>query len=275
LPEPLSLASFFEIMTPEVSRKYSLLRQFFINKAKVAVAFSGGVDSSLVLYTAVKTVGRTEVVAVHAKLAFQGAEEFFEVQRTADHLGCRLLVLPINPLDWPEFVENPVNRCYICKNAIFRAFREELDKESIAQLMDGTNADDLQQFRPGLKALSEHGVVSPLAEVGLGKEEIRSLSHSFSLPSWNKPAASCLATRIDQDQEITAEKLAIVAAIEKFLQERGYPGCRARLSSGRLLVELQQGDNVRFFGNKDRQELLGYGKQWGISKVYLDILGRG
>ena len=261
-------------MTLEVTQKYSLLQQSIADKQKVAVAFSGGVDSSLVLYAAVQTLGTPNVLALHAKLTFQGADEFSEVKEVADHIGCRLQALPINPLAWPEFVENPDNRCYICKKGIFSVFLEQLARENIVHLLDGTNADDLLQFRPGLKALAELGVVSPLADVGLGKKEIRSVSRSLGLPTWDKPSASCLATRIDRDQKITTEKLAKVAAIERFLLERGYRGCRARLSFDRLLVELQSFDIVRFFESIDRPELLDYVKKWGISKVYLDILGR-
>lgn len=262
-------------MKPQVISKYTQLQQFFADKEKVAVAFSGGVDSSLVLHAAASAIGNTNVLALHAKLVFQGAEEYAEVQGITGRIGCRLLALPINPLGWPEFVENPVNRCYICKRAIFKIFRERLAKEHIVHLVDGTNADDLLQFRPGLKALVEMNVASPLAQVGLGKVEIRAISKSLSLPTWNKPSASCLATRIDQGQEITAEKLTMVGAIEQFLRARGYSGCRARLSSDRLLVELQRFDNANFFYSDDRQELFDYVQQWGINKVYVDILGRG
>lgn len=261
-------------MDPLISRKYTQLQHFLLEKKKVAVAFSGGVDSSLVLYAAVQILGSNNVLALHAALALHGPDDFSEVQKIAGHIGCRLFVLPINPLDWPEFVENPVNRCYICKKKIFGTFRDHLGNGDIVHLVDGTNADDLQQFRPGLKALEELGVASPLADAGLGKKEIRTLSREFSLPTWNKPSASCLATRIDPGHRITPEKLAMVAAIEQFLAARGYAGSRARLSFDRLLVELQQADNVRFFDSGDRQALLDFVEKWEIKKVYLDILGR-
>ena len=261
-------------MEPQLSGRYGLLRQFFASKAKVAVAFSGGVDSSLVLHAAADSIGRENVLALHARLAFQPEEDATHVVEIADLVGCPVHILPINPLEWPEFVENPVNRCYICKKKIFRAFWDHLKKEKIDCLVDGTNADDLQQFRPGLKALVESKVASPLAEAGFRKTEIRTLSRFFSLPTWSKPSASCLATRIDNGQPITAEKLAVVAAIEQFLSERGFMGSRARLSCDRILLELQHADNAIFFGYDCRQDLLEYVKQWGIHKVYLDILGR-
>lgn len=261
-------------MESQIFTKYKLLQQYFADKPKVAVAFSGGVDSSLVLQAATESIGRENVLALHARLAFQQADEGVEVKKVTDHIGCRLQILSINPLEWPEFVENPANRCYICKKKIFGAFRDHLVDERIEHLLDGTNADDLLQPRPGLKALAELGVDAPLAEAGLVKAEIRTLSRSLAIPTWNKPSASCLATRIDCGQKITTEKLALVAVIEQFLSDRGYNGSRARLSSGRLLLELQLLDNVKFFNSDARRELLNRIATMGIGKVYLDILGR-
>ena len=148
-------------MEAQTLRKYDLLLEYFTDKSKVAVAFSGGVDSSLVLYAATQSLGRENVLGIHAKLAYQPVDEDALVRKVADNIGCRLQILSINPLNWPEFVENPANRCYICKKRIFGAFQDHLSKEGIGYLLDGTNADDLLQSRPGLKALSPIRTVIP------------------------------------------------------------------------------------------------------------------
>ena len=172
------------------------------------------------LHTARKVLGN-EVLALHARMPWQSQAEDEHVRSVARYCDSRLVVLDINPLEWPEFVANPADRCYHCKKRIFTHFLKHGGREGFTNLVDGTNADDLYQFRPGLAALEELGVGKPLAEAGLGKKEIRRISRKSGLPTWNLPPGSCLATRVACGEPVTMEKLHLVRAAEELLQELG------------------------------------------------------
>lgn len=224
--------------------KYRDLCALLRRHRRVAVAFSGGVDSSLLLAAALNVHGG-EVLVLHARTPLQAAGEYERAMQVAAGLDCRPQVVPFDPYAWPEFVTNPADRCYHCKKRLYSHFKNLAADRGGAVLLDGTNADDRNSDRPGLRALVELEVQAPLAESGLDKAEIRHLAREMELPNWNKPAASCLATRIMAGQPITGERIGLVAAGEQYLAELGFGGCRFRHQGEQCLVEVTADDLPR------------------------------
>jgi len=191
----------------------------------------------------------------------------------AEKIGVPLQVLEFDLLAVPEFRANPPERCYLCKGRIFAAILESSRRQEMV-LADGTNLDDLQQTRPGMQACRELGVKSPLLEAGLGKQDIRRLSRGQGLPTWNKPSASCLATRIETDDEITVDKLSLVAKGEGYLHRLGLAGCRLRLKAESGIIELAAGDIRRVAEKGQLPEIAEFLYSLGLKKVLLDLSER-
>ena len=181
------------------------LQEFFAENARAAIAFSGGVDSSYLLYAAVQC--GADVHAYFAKTAFQPRFELDDARRLAESVGTKLTVLELDALSSEDVARNPANRCYYCKQNIFGNLKRAAAEDGFTLILDGTNASDDAGDRPGMRALREMDVRSPLRECGLTKAEIRRLSHEAGLFTWDKPAYACLATRIPQGEMITGEKL--------------------------------------------------------------------
>jgi uncharacterized protein len=261
-------------MNPELAEKLARLEKSLVERQKVVVAFSGGADSTFLLYLARMVLGREKVIALHARTPWQSSSEVDHVQSLAALFNCRLRIVDINPLEWQEFVENPVDRCYYCKKRIYSHFIQHAEKEPTSWLLDGTNANDLHVFRPGLAAIEELGVVKPLADAGFSKNEVRLASREFHIPTWDRPSGSCLATRIKHGQRITFEKLALVRDLEDKLMEMGYDGCRARLSEDAVTVELLSSDLFDFIKQNSMHKLVSFAREKGMCKVYLDMEGR-
>ena len=189
-------------------------------------------------------------------------------------VGSRLLTVSLNPLSWPEFTANPLERCYLCKKKIYQTFLDKLTELDFTVLMDGTNLDDLSDFRPGLKALEELNIKKPLAEAGLTKKDIRSLSRDMNLPNWNKHSSSCLATRVATDQYISREKLDLVRKCESVLHGFSFMGCRVRISNDSAIIELLEEDIERFVEKAARQPVMKKLNDSGLEKVFLSMSGR-
>ena len=254
--------------------KLTTLRQTIRSGNGGAVAVSGGVDSTLLLKVVCDEVGRDNILALFAHSVLQPAGEREHVVELAETVGCRLEIIEAHPLDWPEFIENPPDRCYRCKKKIYSLFLERLAQYNLSILMDGTNVDDLSDTRPGLHALAELQVVTPLADIGLHKQEIRSLSRHLGLPNWNRPSASCLATRIPSGRVITEALLDRVAQCEAVLDSLGFFGCRARLAGDDVLIELTAGDTARFVDPAVRESVVNRITALGIDRVLLDLSER-
>lgn len=212
------------------------LSDFFRQNPKAALAFSGGVDSAYLLYAAVKC--GADVRPYFVKSAFQPRFELEDAQRLAQQLGVELAVLPLDILAAPEVAANPPERCYHCKRAIFSAMAAAAQRDGYTLLLDGTNASDAEDDRPGMRALRELEVRSPLRECGLVKEEIRRLSREAGLFTWDKPAYACLATRIPSETVITAQALEQTEAAEKFLFSLGLRDFRVRLLDGCARIQV-------------------------------------
>ena len=214
------------------------LREFFARHPRVALAFSGGVDSSYLLYAA-RQYAR-EVGVYYVSSAFQPAFERRDALRLAESLGAAVRVLPLDVLACPEVTANPADRCYHCKKHVMSTIRAAAAADGYALVIDGTNASDDIDDRPGFRALTEEGVLSPLRLCGLTKPMVRALSREAGLFTWDKPAYACLATRVRTGQTITAETLRAVEASEDALFRRGYADFRVRTADGRALLQFPE-----------------------------------
>ena len=215
------------------------LQEFFGAHPKAALAFSGGVDSSYLLYAA-RQLG-ADVKAYYVKTAFQPEFEYQDALRLASQLGADIQVLTLDVLACPDVTVNPKNRCYFCKQHIFGNILRQAKADGYDTVLDGTNASDQASDRPGMKALQEMKVLSPLRLTGLTKAEIRSLSHEAGLFTWDKPSYACLATRIPTGTEITGADLARTEWAEDHLMSLGFRDLRVRQLGGDLaLVQLPE-----------------------------------
>lgn len=214
------------------------LQEFFSQHPRVALAFSGGVDSAYLLYAAVQC--GAQVRPYYVKTSFQPQFEYEDALRLADQLGVPMKAIHLNPLDDPQVAANPGNRCYYCKRHIFTAITQAAREEGFHLLLDGTNASDRVDDRPGMQALRELEVLSPLRLCGLTKAEIRRRSREAGLFTWDKPAYACLATRIPTGTAITLEDLQQTERCEAFLMELGFSGFRIRLMDGCARLEMPE-----------------------------------
>lgn len=231
------------------------------------VAFSGGVDSTLLLRALIE-VEPSRAVALFAYSILQSQVDRENVGHLADRLGAQLRVVEIAPLGWPDFVANPWDRCYLCKNAVYRRFQALLPRG--AALLDGTNRDDLAACRPGQRAIVELGVVSPLALVGLTKAEVRETARRLGLPNWDRPSSSCLATRIPEGVAISPELLRHIEAGEQLVKAQGFGHVRLRLNSGRLddvTVELSREEMTGLDFPARRDRVAGELRRSGIVRI--------
>ncbi|MEK7757316.1 MAG: ATP-dependent sacrificial sulfur transferase LarE, partial [Planctomycetota bacterium] len=206
---------------PTLDEKYAQLRQILRDLESVAVAFSTGVDSTLVLKVALDTLGPTKVVAVTGRSDSLARAEFDEAGSLAAVLGAEHVVLDTDEFDNPNYLSNPTNRCYFCKTTLYTHLERFIAERGLKAIVNGINADDLGDYRPGIEAAREHGVRCPAAEAGLTKADIRELSRRLGLPTFDKPASPCLSSRVQYGEHITPQKLRMIEAGEAFLHEMG------------------------------------------------------
>jgi len=216
------------------------LKEFFAQNPKAAIAFSGGVDSAYLLYAAVKN--GADVKAYYVKSPFQPRFELEDAKCLVAELGAEMEIIPLNVLENEDVSSNPAERCYHCKRAILTAIMDKAGKDSYTLLLDGSNASDDAADRPGMRALKELSVRSPLRECGLTKAEIRHLSKEAGLFTHDKPAYACLATRIPTGETITKEKLEATEKAEEYLRSLGFENFRVRLFNGCARIQLRAED---------------------------------
>ena len=257
----------------ELESKYQRLRELLRNFGTVLVAFSGGVDSSLLLKVAVEVLGG-RVLAVTVRSETTARREVDDASRLAGELGARHRVMESRELEIPEVAANPRERCYYCKKNRYEKLIELAAGEGIGVVADGENVDDAGDFRPGTRAARELGVRSPLREAGLGKEEIRALSRRLGLFTWNKPAFACLASRIPYGSPLTEEKLRRVEAAETYLYEIGVRGSvRVRCFGETARIETAPGDIEKVASPEIRDRIVERFQELGFRFVTLDLAG--
>lgn len=235
-----------------------------------AVAFSGGVDSTFLLHEACKVLG-DQAVAVTMKLNSVPAREIEEAKDFCASRGIRQVIVERDQFAAPGFADNPKDRCYWCKTYLFSSLGELAKEHQIAYIIDGTNFSDTKGYRPGLKALAELGVVSPLKEAALTKEEIRILSEKEGLPTWNKPSFACLATRFPYGTKITEEKLRAVEAAEQLLFDLGFPQFRVRCHGDIARIEVLPAQLPKLVEN--REAVIARFHALGFRYVTMDLEG--
>ena len=261
-------------MRKELSDKYSDLCSALRREKRIAVAVSAGVDSTLLLQTAVNALGNRNVLAVTSLSASFPEREAGEADEFTRKIGVRRITVGVDQLSIPGFRENPADRCYLCKKVLFTRMMEAAREQGFEIMAEGSNLDDLSDYRPGLKAIQELGVMSPLREAGLTKSEIREISSELGLPTWNKPSFACLATRFVYGETITDVKLRRVELGERLLQDLGFKQFRVRIhgEEGRLArIEVLPGDFEKLLGW--RQEIAAELKQFGFDYVSMDLEG--
>ncbi len=255
-----------------IHKKYEKLKQRLKELDNIAIAFSGGVDSTFLLYAAKETLGNNTIaITVNASMYPEG--ERIDAKHLASQLGAHHIKIEGKEWEIQGLIDNKPDRCYHCKKAIFTKIKEVAKTNGIEYVADGTNADDIDDYRPGMKALKELGIISPLKEVGLNKEEIRKLSKEFNIPTWDKSSMACLASRIPYGTKITHENLKMVEKCETYLLEHGYKGFRVRYHGDIARIELDPKDIKIFVNSPKIQDLINYFKEVGFTYITLDLEG--
>jgi len=235
-------------MDQQLNKKYEKIKSEIKTLGKAIVAFSGGVDSTLVLKVTYDILGNN-VVAVTADSQSLPRRELEETKKIAKQIGARHLIISTEETKNENYLKNPINRCYYCKSEMYAKLKIVSEELGINNILNGTNFDDLGDYRPGLKAAEENNVISPLKDAGLTKNEVREIAKMLQIPIWNKPSSPCLSSRIPYGQEVTLKKLSMIEKAENFLKDFGISELRVRHLGNTAKIEVNE--NGRFVVEKN------------------------
>jgi len=256
-----------------LSDKLDRLRHIFNESSEVLVAYSGGIDSTLVAKVAFDVLG-DRALAITANSPSLLPADFVAAQVQAKFMGIKHQIVQTDEMNNPNYTSNPINRCYFCKSELHDTLKPLAKTMGYGYVVDGLNADDLQDYRPGIQAAKERGVRSPLAEVGISKIEVRMLSQYLGMPWWDKPSQPCLSSRFPYGEEITVEKLRRVGHAEQYLRDRGWKGdIRVRSLGDTAKIEVPSDRIHEFMAVMEITNLNNAFREYGFTSTTLDLEG--
>ena len=256
-----------------IDQRLNRLKKLLKGMGKVLVAYSGGVDSTLLLKVASDTLGKESVVAVTALSPLYPERELVGAKESAGSIGVRHILIESNELEIEGFSQNPTDRCYYCKKELFQKLSNLAKAEAIPFVIEGSTLDDDKDHRPGKKAIQELGIRSPLREVRFTKTDVREVSKDLNLPTWDKPSFACLASRFPYGEEITENALERVDQAEAFLLSLGFKQVRVRHYQSLARIEIYPEEMGRFLEDSMRERVVRRLKEIGYKYVTLDLQG--